>query len=502
MKTVDEIVTHAHLIDGQARPSAGSQTFEVHNPANGKLIARVAEGGAAEVTAAVDAAERAFNDGRWSGLPGRERYRIINALADAIEAALPELARVESMCTGRPLREMRAQLGRLPEFYRYFAALARTAEDSVTPFEGPYLNYVRRVPLGVVGQITPWNHPLLILTKKLAPALAAGNTVVVKPSEFTPLTTLELARLALAAGIPAGVFNVVTGFGPGAGAALAAERRLAKLDLTGGTETGRMVARLAGENLIRVSCELGGKAPVIVLPDADLDKAAMGAIFAAFIATGQTCVAGARVLVHESQAEALLERMTARARALRLGDPLDTETQLGPLVSQRQLARTEEYVAIGKSEGARVACGGRRGSGPALDAGFFYEPTIFAGVRSTMRIAQEEIFGPVTCLLTYRDLDDAVRIANDIPFGLAASIWTADAARGMRLAEKIACGIIWVNDHHRIDPALPWGGVKDSGMGRECGIEGYREYTQTKSVVVNLEEPSDWYATTAVVRLS
>jgi acyl-CoA reductase-like NAD-dependent aldehyde dehydrogenase len=501
MTTLDGIAVYQHLIDGRERASADGRTFEVRNPANGTLIAHVAEGGAADVALAVEAAGTAFADGRWSHLPVRERHRILNRFADLIEAALPELATLESTCVGRPLREMRAQVGRIPEFYRYFAAVVRTAEDAVTPFEGPYLNYVRRVPLGVVGQLTPWNHPLLILTKKLAPALAAGNTVVAKPSEYTPLTTLQLAQIALEAGIPDGVFNVVTGFGAEAGAALCADRRVRKLDLTGGTETGRAVAKLAGENLVRVTCELGGKAPVIVLPDADLDRAAAGATFAAFIASGQTCVAGTRVLVHESQAGALIERMVARTRAIRIGDPLDLATQLGPLVSRRQLERIERYVGIGRAEGAGVACGGRRLEG-ALSSGFFYEPTIFTGVRSSMKIAQDEIFGPVTCVLTYRDLDEAVRIANDIPFGLAASIWTADAARGMKLAEKLDCGIIWINDHHRIDPALPWGGMKDSGIGRETGLEGYREYTTTKSVIVNLDEPVDWYASSEIVRLS
>ncbi|HEX3551536.1 MAG TPA: aldehyde dehydrogenase [Candidatus Elarobacter sp.] len=501
MTTLDGIATYGHVIDGAERPSASGRTFDVRNPANGELVARVPEGDAGDIDRAIAAAEAAFADGRWSRMTVRDRARILNRFADAIETALPELATLESTCVGRPLREMRAQLGRVPEFYRYFAAVARTAEDAVTPFEGPYLNYVRRVPLGVVGQLTPWNHPLLIFTKKLAPALAAGNTVVVKPSEYTPLTTLVLARLALDAGLPDGVLNVVTGFGGEAGAALCSDKRVRKLDLTGGTETGRVVAKLAGENLVRVTCELGGKAPVVVLPDANLDEAAAGATFAAFIASGQTCVAGTRVLAYESQADALVERMVRRARAIRLGDPLDLATQLGPVVSARQLERTERYVALGREEGATVACGGKRPGG-ALASGFFYEPTIFTNVQPRMRIAQDEIFGPVTCVLTYRDVDEAVRIANDIEFGLAASVWTADAAAGMRVAERLECGVVWVNDHHRIDPSLPWGGMKDSGMGRETGLEGYREYTQTKSTIVNLARPVDWYATDEVVRLS
>jgi len=501
LTTLDGIATYGHVIGGSECASASGRTFDVRNPANGGLVARVPEGDAADVDAAIAAAERAFADGRWSRMHARDRHRILNRFADAIETALPELATLESTCVGRPLREMRAQLGRVPEFYRYFAALARTAEDTVTPFEGPYVNYVRRVPLGVVGQLTPWNHPLLIASKKLAPALAAGNTVIVKPSEYTPLTTLILARLALDAGIPDGVLNVVTGFGGDAGAALCTDKRVRKIDLTGGTETGRVVAKLAGENLVRVTCELGGKAPVVVLPDADLDKAAAGATFAAFIASGQTCVAGTRVLVHDSQADALVEHMVRRAKAIRIGDPLDLATQLGPLVSAPQLARTERYVEIGRDEGATVACGGRRPAG-APASGFFYEPTIFTNVRASMRIAQDEIFGPVTCVLTYRDVDEAIRIANDVQFGLAASVWTGDAAHGMRVAERLECGIVWVNDHHRIDPSLPWGGMKDSGMGRETGIDGYREYTQTKSTIVNLDEPIDWYATDEVVRLS
>ena len=331
MTTLDGIAVYQHSIDGRERASAGGRTFEVRNPANGALVAHVAEGGRGRRRARGRGGRHRFRRRPLVAAAGARALSHPEPLRRRDRSALPALETLESTCVGRPLREMRAQLSRIPEFYRYFAAVARSAEDAVTPFEGPYLNYVRRVPLGVVGQLTPWNHPLLILTKKLAPALAAGNTVVVKPSEYTPLTTLELARIALEAGIPDGVFNVVTGFGAEAGAALCTDRRVRKLDLTGGTETGRIVAKLAGENLVRVTCELGGKAPVIVLPDADLDRAAAGATFAAFIASGQTCVAGTRVLVHESQADALVDRMVRRARAIRIGDPLDLATQLGPL---------------------------------------------------------------------------------------------------------------------------------------------------------------------------
>src|SRR6202790_5169714 len=315
-------------INGQEVPALGGAIFAVENPTNKQIIARVAEGRSEDVDRAVAAAQSAFPT--WTQTSATERFHLLCRLAQLIRENSEELARWETLATGRPIREMHAQVKRLSDFYEYFAATARTAEGEITPFAGPYLNYTRRVPLGVVGLITPWNHPLLILTKKLAPALAAGNTVVVKPSEYTPLTTLQLARIALDAGLPDGVFNVVTGFGAEAGAALCSDKRLRKLDLTGGTETGRVVAKLAGENLIRVTCELGGKAPVIVLPDADLDRAAAGATLAAFVASGQTCVAGTRVLVHESQSDALVERMVRRAPASRIAAPPRRGATRGP----------------------------------------------------------------------------------------------------------------------------------------------------------------------------
>ena len=502
MKIAGELEVHRHFIDGVSSPSANGETYDLVDPGTGEVAGKAARGDANDVDRAIAAARRAFQDGRWSQLGVVRRARILNAFADAIEAALPRLAEVETRYTGRPIREMRAQLSRLPEWYRYFSAVARSSDDIVTPFEGPYHNYVRRIPIGVVAQVTPWNHPLLILAKKLAPALAAGNCVVVKPSELTPVTTLMLAQIAKDTGVPDGVMNVVTGFGPEAGAALSYSKGIDKLDLTGGTETGRAVAQAAGANLIRCSCELGGKAPMLVLPDADLDATAAGAVFAAFIAAGQTCIAGTRILVQEQMVEPFLQRFLPRVRSLRLGLPQAVETQLGPLVAARQLARTEEYVAIALSEGATVACGGKRPDDPKLAGGFYYEPTVLTGVTNGMRVAQDEIFGPVTCVIAYRDEDHAVAIANDIRYGLGASVWTADAARGMRVAHRLDCGIVWINDHHRIDPSSVWGGFKASGIGHENGHEAYREYTKTQSVVVNLGKPPDWYGTTDVVRLS
>ncbi len=491
------------FVDGQEASARGGGYFEIENPATGQPVTEVAEGKAEDIRWAVEVATDAFKDGRWSRMEPRERCRILNRAAQYLAEAADELAEIETLSTGRPIREMRAQLKRVPEWLEYFGALIQGLEGAVPPFSGPYLNYVRRVPLGVVGQLTPWNHPLLIAMKKVAPALATGNSLVIKPSELAPVAVLELARICTEAGVPKGVINVVPGFGPTAGKALAEHPGLAKLDLTGGTPTGRIVAAVAGRNLIRITAELGGKAPVIVFEDADLEAAVNGAAFAAFIATGQTCVQGARLLVQETVYEAVTQRFVEKARSLRLGDPMDPRTQVGPLVSRGQLDRVAGYVEVARQEGAQILCGGARPQDPALQQGYFYEPTVIGSVTPDMTIVREEVFGPVTCVLPFRDEQHAVALANDSPYGLSAAVWTRDVKRAHRVAQALEAGIVWVNDHHRIDPASPWGGVKDSGMGRENGWEALWEYTQTHSIIINLDpEPFDWYGGKEAVRYS
>ena len=480
------------LIGGEKVQALSGKTIDIINPADGMPYCSVPHADAADIDAAVCAAKTGY--AIWSKMSAIERANILFNAARLLEARMAEFVDAEVLQTGRPVREMRAQLARTPEWYSYFASVARTYESKVHPFGGDHVNYGRRLPLGVVGLVTPWNHPLLILTKKLAPALAAGNAVVVKPSEIAPITPLMLGDVFEAAGLPKGVYNVVTGLGADAGAALTAHRDIAKIDLTGGTETGRKVAAMAGERLVPFAGELGGKASVVIFDDVGVDRAAAATLFASFVAAGQTCVQGARLLVHETIHDAVLDELVKRTNALVVGPPQDEATQMGPVVSERQRATVEKYVEIGKSEGARLAAGGERLSGPGRE-GYFYAPTIFADVHNHMRIAQEEIFGPVVCVMKFRDEAEAITLANGTDFGLAASVWSANLARAKRVAENIEAGIVWINDHHRIDPSSPWGGFKDSGIGKENGIVCYEGYTRMQSIVLNTsEDPFDWFA--------
>ena len=479
-------------INGAEVGAAAGATFDVENPANKQVLARVAEGRAEDVDIAVAAAQKAFV--AWGRTSATERFHLLCRLAALITANADDLARWETLATGRPIREMAAQVGRLSDFFEYFAATARVAEGEVTPFAGPYLNYTRHVPLGVVGLITPWNHPLLILTKKLAPALAAGNTVVIKPSELTPTTTIDLARLCKEAGFPDGVVNVVPGFGPTAGQRLASHPAIQKVDLTGGGEAGARVGAQAAAHFATVSLELGGNSPILVFEDADLDEAAAGTVFAAYIAAGQSCVQGARIIVHERVHDAFAAELARRAGRIRIGDPMDPDTQMGPVASSKQYDRVLAYIKKGVDEGARVLTGGQAVMTPPFDQGYHIAPTVFTDVRPSMAIAQEEIFGPVTTVTRFSSEAEAIAIANNSRYGLGAAVWTRDVARAHRVAHALESGVVWINDHHRIDPAMPWGGFKDSSVGREAGLQAYRAYTQTQTVVVKLtNEPFDWY---------
>lgn len=493
-----EVRTHGLFIDGRDTPASGGGTLDVLNPSNGEVIARIAHAGDDDVDRAVKSARRAFESKEWGDLAERARARLVNKLADAFEANLEELYHLETLNNGRPVNETRAQVSRLPDFFRYNAGLALARRDAVIPVQGPYLNYTLRTPLGVVGNSTPFNHPLMIMCKSLGPVFASGCTTVVKPSEYTPLTTLRLAEIFAEAGLPPGVFNVVTGLGPTTGKALAAHSGLDKFVLTGGTEAGRIVGALAGQRFAHQTLELGGKTPVLVFDDFDVDQAVNYAAFGAFVGAGQTCICASRHIVHEGIYDEFVEKLAKKAKSIRIGDPSDPSVQLGPVISAKQRQRVLNYVDIGVKEGARLVSGGRIAADPALARGFFVEPTVFADVTPRMRIFQEEVFGPFTSVSRFRDEAEALALANDSPFGLAGAVRTNNIVRAHRVAAKLRCGIVWINDHHRLDPASPWGGVAESGIGRECGTESFDAHFQTKSVMVKVDDqPFDWYQNTA-----
>ena len=486
--------TYGAFINGKEVFPKGCDTFDVENPATGGHLCSVTSVDKVTADEACEMAHDVYLSGKWSRSDVRERARVLNQIAVDLRANIDSLAELEVAQTGRAVREMKAQLGRLPEWFEYFAALIRTHEGTVPPFFGPYVNYVKRVPLGVCGLLTPWNHPLLIAIKKIAPAIACGNSLVLKPSELAPVSVLELAALCTRAGLPDGVLNVLPGMGPSAGQAICSHDRIRKIDLTGGTPTGRAVGAAAGANLAGVITELGGKAPMIIFEDADIEQAVNGAAFATFVASGQTCIMGARLLVHHSKYDEFLNKLTEKVNRIRLGDPFDVTTQMGPVISGASRTRISGLVDRAKTAGAHVFTGGciPEMSAP-FDKGYYYAPTIL-GVDAGMEIWREEVFGPVVVAIPFKDEADAVRLANDSPFGLAAAIWTSDVMRAHRVAEQMDVGIVWINDHHRNDPSSPWGGTKDSGVGRENGINALHEYTQTRSVVVRTEDSKwDWF---------
>ena len=480
------------FIDGKFVDAATGATLPIIDPSTGATIGTLAAADETDVERAVLAAQRSFDAGVWREQSVHQRARVLNKFADLFEADIEAFFRLETLGNGRPISETRAQIARLPQFYRYFAALALTRRTDVIPVEGDYLCYTQRVPLGVVALMTSFNHPLMILSKSLAPALATGNSVVIKPSEQTPLTTVRLVGLLKEAGIPDGVVNVVNGEGRVAGAALASHAKVKKIVFTGGTDVGRGIGEAAARNFALTTLELGGKGAVIMFDDLDIDRAVNGAAFAAFIGAGQTCVCGARILVQRSMYPKFLEKFKAKVESIRVGDPADPSTQLGPVISARSRARVLGMLDRVVNAGAKVLAGGQA----ATDAGtgFYIQATALYDVDPDSEIGQEEVFGPVTVVMPFEDEADALRIANGTRFGLAASIWTNDVARAHRVASKLTFGILWINDHHRLDPASPWGGFKQSGIGRETGIESYDQFTEPKAVTVNTSGVTvDWY---------
>ncbi len=472
-------------IDGQWVDAADGQGFDCIDPYTGLAWARVPTATAADVDAAVAAARLAFEQGDWASALPAKRARLLRKLGDLIESEFQELANVQVLENGKLMREVLGQTQGLAAFCYYFAGAAEHLHGDTVPVSLPDMfNYTTREPIGVIAAVTPWNSPLALLFWKLCPALAAGNTIVVKPSEVTPVSTLVFAELVEKAGFPKGVFNVVTGDGS-VGAALVKHPGVDKIAFTGSTAVGIAVAKEAASRLARVSLELGGKSPNIVFPDAEFDNAINGILAGIFGATGQTCLAGSRALIHVDIYEQFAKRLVERARAIKLGDPLHPDSEMGTLSCRMQYDKVMHWIQVGLEDGAELLTGGRHPTADALQKGLFVEPTIFGNVGNSMRIAREEIFGPVLCLIPFKDEADAIAIANDTRFGLAAGVWTNDIKCANRMIKKIRAGTVWVNTYRRTGYSMPFGGMKQSGLGRENGREAIHEYTEVKSVWID-----------------
>jgi len=472
------------LIDNRWVDAASGRTFATVNPSTGEEICQVAEADAEDVDRAVRAARHAFERGPWRNMPASERGRLLLRLAELIESHSSELAQLEALDNGKPVSVATAvDVAKPAVCYRYFGGWADKIHGKTIPIDGDYLCYTRHEPIGVVGQIIPWNFPMLMMAWKLAPALATGNTILLKPAEQTPLTALRIGELILQAGFPEGVVNLLPGFGPKAGAAIARHMDIDKVAFTGSTAVGHLIMEASAQsNLKPVTLELGGKSPNIIFDDVDLDEAIEGAHRGLFSNQGQSCCAGSRVFVEQSIYKDFVERSVARARSRIVGDPFDPRTELGPLVDQTQLDTVMSYVDSGRSQGATLACGGDRiGS-----RGFFIQPAVFADVEDTMRIATEEIFGPVMSIIPFNGVDEVIARANQTKYGLAAAVWTRDIKRALAVSNGVRAGTVWVNCYNVMDTRAPFGGFKQSGIGRELGEYGLQQYTQVKSVIAKL----------------
>jgi len=488
------IEDYALLIDGRSVPARSGETFETVSPTTNQPIGRVPLAGVADADLAVQAARRAFDDGPWPRWTPLERSRALHRVAGLLRERLPEIARLESHNCGKIIVESRADVTASANCFEYYAGLATQLWGEQIPMNGPLLDYTLREPVGVCAQIVPWNFPLLMAAWKLAPAIAAGNTVILKPASATPLTAILLGELCREAGIPDGVVNVITGPGAEIGEAMVASPLVDKVAFTGETTTGSRILRIAAGTIKKVSLELGGKSPNIVFPDADMDEAVAGSLFAIYANAGQRCTARTRLFLHRAVYDRFTADFVAKARQIRVGNPLEHETQMGPVISPAQRDRVLQYCAMAQEEGAQLLSGGQRVTREELAAGNFVEPTVFGDVSSDMRLAQEEVFGPILAVIPFETEDEVVRMANSTIYGLAATIWTRDIQRAHTMARRLQAGNVSINYPTVNPPEAPFGGYKQSGLGRELSRHVMDLYTQTKNVVVNLNpEPFDWY---------